>query len=101
VNDHQILLTISFPDDAQEGRVDPPIIMVEHAGVNPDSVLDLLLIGVEAHVQNQVRMENADSFPQGNEEIVTAIIAQTARLRIIDAIMHLPFGAATGSSIDL
>lgn len=101
-NERKITMTITVPEDVDDdfGGIG---IMLESEGV-PREVGTVLILGaVEAIMRGDIAEEQQQKLPLATQDYIQAIAATSARLKLVDTIMHLPMsgGEVVGFMVDM
>ena len=101
MTDRTLTLTITLPEDVSEDLAGMAM-SVETHGVDAESAPALVLAGAEAMMRARIRTDLEQQNPMTTGDVLDAMAFLSARLKAVDAIMHLPdSGPEFMASLDL
>ncbi len=89
----QVVVTINIPEDATEvpTTLDGVTFTLAGEGVDPSVIPVLLIAAAEDVAARALSTDAASEWPNLGDEITDTVGTLTARLQMIDMLMHLPY----------
>lgn len=101
MTDRTLTLTITIPEDMDDDLGGLGI-MLESSGVSSDAAAPLIIAAAEATMRSKIRDELERGNPMTTGDVLDAMAFLNARLKAVDAIMHLPqAGPSLSMAIEL
>ena len=100
LDERTVTISVTVTLDS-EGSIEEASSTLEAQGLPPDSAISLGVMAVVNYQRHLFLDQMQASDPLMNDEVRSALAGQTARLRIIDEVMHLPEAESIGMMLEL
>lgn len=100
VDERTVTISVTVTLDS-EGGIEEASSTLEAQGLPPDAAISLGVMAVVNYQRHLFLDQMQESDPLMNDEVRRSLAGQTARLRIIDEVMHLPETESIGVMLDL